>query len=88
MTWYKDGFRLYVDMRISISSDGTRLMVADIRLEDAGTYTCVASNYISTVRHLGTLKVIGVYSSHLNVSKDFDTFMCVQYLLEFCHPSR
>ena len=84
VTWYKDGSRLYGDMRISVSSDGTRLTVADIRPEDAGTYTCVASNYISTVRHSGTLKVIGVYSSHLNVSKVFDTSMCVQYMLEFC----
>ena len=62
VTWQKDGIDIVESDAISVSLDGGELTVFNLRAEDAGRYTCVASNYIGSVNASAQLLVIGNFS--------------------------
>lgn len=60
-SWTKDGKILLSGDRISILSTGesSMLSIKDIRMEDGGNYTCIASNALSEDRTSARLQVEG-----------------------------
>ena len=67
VTWQKDGINMLASDAISISRDGGELTVLNLRPEDAGRYTCIASNYIGSVHASAHLLVIGNLSESVGV---------------------
>ena len=59
VTWQKDGINILEGDSISVNRDSGELTVLNLRPEDAGRYTCVASNYIGSVNASAHLLVIG-----------------------------
>ena len=47
--WTKNGSVLTTGSRISLSSDGKQLTVANVTREDSGQYVCEATNNVTTV---------------------------------------
>ncbi|WKY14383.1 hypothetical protein Q1695_000157 [Nippostrongylus brasiliensis] len=44
IVWFRGGHPLYLDPRMALSQDSTRLIIRSVSLADGGKYTCKASN--------------------------------------------
>ncbi|XP_063689231.1 hemicentin-2-like [Bolinopsis microptera] len=56
ITWFKDNKKI-VD---NLSSDGTQLQINNVKVEDSGVYTCIASNSVGTGQHTTQITITGI----------------------------
>ena len=62
MAWFRaGGGEVVSDDRVSVSSSSGELSISSVELSDAGTYYCVASNAVGSVRSLpASLSLAGI----------------------------
>jgi len=64
VAWQKDGgfdFPAARERRMHVMPDDDVFFIVDVKMEDAGVYSCTASNDAGTVRANATLAVIRMY---------------------------
>ncbi|XP_075526208.1 hemicentin-1-like [Dermacentor variabilis] len=86
MTWLKDGQVLEKSDRVSVSAQfkGTAaIMIADLRPEDVGNYTCVASNAFGSDSFTAALVVQGEFCPYISILRGHSaktwTYICIIY---------
>jgi len=81
VAWQKDGgfdFPAARERRMHVMPDDDVFFIVDVKMEDAGIYSCTASNDAGTVRANATLAVIRMYHPLF-----FQTQTCVLLLGRF-----
>ena len=59
MSWEKDGGKILVVGSVEISDDKNTLIVKNVTVDNAGWYTCIASNKVGHVESTAHLFIIG-----------------------------
>lgn len=75
ITWTKDGESLPASPRIKVKHFNKMIQISKASFEDAGEYTCVATNKIGYIEHTITVRVKGETSTNM------EYFLAVTYCL-------